>query len=469
MQDHLTTVLTAFGAAGEVTGSKHLVELAGKRLLLDCGMFQGAHEELHHHNAKLPFDARSIDAVILSHGHLDHCGSLPTLVREGFAGKIYATLATRDVAELIMRDSAHIQMQDAEYENRHRKNGETLLQPLYTNDDVDHVMPLVEGIAYQECRSIFPGIELCFYDAGHILGSALIHITAQENNRTIRVAYTGDLGQREMPILRDPDHLPETDILITETTYGNRTHEGIPQSAEKLIAIVREAIAKKGKIFVPAFALGRMQTLIYTLHKLTDEGRLPRIPIYVDSPLSVDLTEVFSRHPECYDAETSALFTSNHENPFGFRNLRYVHSVEESKSLDVMPGPAMILATSGMVEAGRILHHLKNGISDPRNTILIVGYMAEHTLGRAILEGAKHVRLYHEVHEVKARVEKINAFSAHADQRELLDFALATPALQRVVLVHGEETARQVFATELVKRNPKLAVLLPKIGEQYVL
>lgn len=459
--------ITSYGAAGEVTGAKHLIEVAGKKILLDCGMFQGLHEELHHHNAALLFDASEIDAVILSHGHLDHCGSLPMLVRHGFKGKIYATPATRDVAELIMRDCAHIQAQDAEYENRHLKKGQPPVVPLYTNEDVDRVMPLIENVAYRECRQVFPEMEVCFYNAGHILGSALIHLTVKEGVRIIRLAYTGDLGQRGMPILRNPDQLPPTDVLISESTYGNRAHEGAPVSAEKLINIVKETIAKKGKIFVPAFALGRMQTLVYSLHKLTDEGYLPRIPIYVDSPLAVNITDVFSRHRECYDAETMKLFTQNHEDPFGFRNLHYVHSVEESKRLNDMPGPMMILATSGMVEAGRILHHLMNGIGNPNNTLLIVGYMAEGTLGRAILEGAKRIRLYHKSLPVRARVEKINAFSAHADQTELLDFILAIPELKKVVLVHGENIARQALANELLKKKPDLQLVMPHKGTAY--
>ncbi|KKU48885.1 hypothetical protein A3E96_00775 [Candidatus Uhrbacteria bacterium RIFCSPHIGHO2_12_FULL_46_13] len=458
--------LTSYGAAGEVTGAKHLVEAAGRRILLDCGMFQGLHEALHHHNAVLPFEASTIDVIILSHGHLDHCGSLPLLVKHGFRGKIYATSATRDVAELILRDSAHIQAQDAEYINRHLKQNQRPALPIYTSDDVEQVLPLFEDVSYRQCREIFAGIEICFYNAGHILGSSLIHLTIKEGPRIIRLAYTGDLGQRNMPILRDPDRLPDTDILIAESTYGNRVHEGAPVSAEKLINIVREAIAKKGKIFVPAFALGRMQTLVYSLHKLTDEGHLPRIPIYVDSPLAVNLTDVFSRHPECYDAETIELFTRHNEDPFGFRNLHYVHSVEESKRLNDMPGPMVILATSGMVEAGRILHHLMNGIGNPNNTVLIVGYMAEGTLGRAILEGAKRIRLYHKLLPVRAHVEKINAFSAHADQTELLNFILAISELKKVILVHGENIARQALANELLKKRPDLRLLIPNKGEE---
>ena len=457
--------LTSYGAAGEVTGAKHLVESSGRKILLDCGMFQGRHEELHHHNAALPFDASTIDAVILSHGHLDHCGSLPMLVKHGFKGKIYATGATRDVAELIMRDCAHIQAQDAEYENRHLRRGQKSVVPLYINEDVDRVMPLFETMSYKECRKIFNDIEICFYNAGHILGSSLIHLTLKEKGRVIHLAYTGDLGQRGMPILRDPDQLPAADILISESTYGNRIHEGAPESAEKLINIVKEAIAQKGKIFVPAFALGRMQTLVYNLHKLTDEGYLPRIPIYVDSPLAADLTDVFSRHQECYDEETVKLFTSNNEDPFGFRNLHYVQSVEESKRLNNAPGPMMILATSGMMEAGRIIHHLINGVGDPNNTILIVGYMAEGTLGRAILEGAKRVRLYHRSLPVRARVKKINAFSAHADQTELLSFILGVPELKEVVLVHGEDLARRALASELNKKRPDLQIIIPHKGE----
>ncbi len=461
--------LTCFGAAGEVTGSKHVLEIAGKHILLDCGMFQGAREHHSYQNGTLPFDARTIDAVVLSHGHLDHCGSLPTLIKNGFAGKIYATAATRDVAELIMKDSAKIQTQDAEYHNKHLMNGELPMQPLYTDDDVIAVIPHFETLEYGACRAIIPGVELCFSNSGHILGSSLIHLTIDEAGKRIRLAFTGDLGSKNMPILDGPTPLAASDIVIAESTYGGKLHGSIPESAEKLASIIQEAVEKKSKIFVPAFALGRMQTLIYTLHKLTDAGKLPRIPVYVDSPLAVEMTDVFMRHPECFDEETRRIFTLKGEVPFDFHNLHYVSSVEDSKSLNNAPGPMMILATSGMMEAGRILHHLMNGLDNPNNVVLIVGYMAEHTLGRAVLEGAPTVRIFHREIPVRAKVVKLNAYSAHADQAELANFVALTPELKHVFLVHGDETARQSLAAAIREKQPHCDVLLPMPGVSYQL
>lgn len=459
--------LTSYGAAGEVTGSKHLLEAAGKKILLDCGMFQGSHTD-RERNSQLLFDAKSIDAVILSHGHLDHCGSLPTLVRDGFRGVIYATPATRDVAELIMRDSAHIQEQDAEYMNRHLRPGQAPLVPVYTHEEVDRVVPLFSPLSYGETKEIVPGIKITLLNAGHILGSSLVSLLIDESahgGQITRLGYTGDLGQRHIPILRDPDTLGPTDTLLIESTYGDRVHDSMADTEERLIALIATAIKTGGKIIVPSFALGRTQTLIYTLHKLTDAKRIPRIPTYVDSPLGVHLTEVFSNHPECFDEETAALFTNRHEDPFGFQNLTFVSSVEDSRALNSMPGPAIIIASAGMMDAGRILHHLKNGIGDPKNTILIVGYQGRGTLGRAVLEGAKGVRLFHEWHEVQAQVTKMNAFSAHADQAELVDFVARTPELKRVIIVHGENNAREGLAQVLKEKLPHLQIALLQDGE----
>ncbi len=458
--------LTSYGAAGEVTGSKHLLEVSGKRILLDCGMFQGSHEDDPHRNAILPFDASSIDVAILSHGHLDHCGSMPTLVKAGFKGKIYMTPATRDVAELIMRDAAKIQLQDAEYRNRHLRNGEAQHVPVYTDADVNAVLEHVAPLSYGQCETILPNVELCFYNAGHILGSALTHLTLQEDEKTVRLAYTGDLGQKVAPLLRAPDHLPPTDILLLESTYGYQQHRESSFGEEKLLEVVRWAIEHKGKVFIPAFALGRMQSLIYNLHRLIDQGALPNIPIYVDSPLASKMTTVFLKHHDEFDQEAMNEFNKAGHYPFGFLNLRYVESVEESKRLDEMPGPLLLLATSGMMEAGRILHHLRRGLPDPNNAVLIVCYLARGTTGRAILDGAKTVRIFGEHVPVRARVEKINVYSAHAGQDELLDFVAETAELREVWLVHGEDDSRNTLADALKKRLPKLEVKLLAPGEQ---
>lgn len=461
--------LISYGAAGEVTGSKHVVTIGTLKVLFDCGMFQGSRERAQRDNKEFPFEAASISAVVLSHGHLDHCGSLPTLVKAGFRGPIFATAATRDVAELMLRDSAKIQTQDAEYHNRHLFAGQEPAIPLYEDEAVDRVMSLFHVLEYGQCYPIPQIGELCFYNSGHILGSALAHLVFREGSQTVRLAYTGDLGKTTMPILEGPTALPASDVLVCESTYGNRTHEALPVSAEKLSRIIQEAVEKKAKIFVPAFALGRMQTLIYTLHQLTDEGKIPRIPIYVDSPLAVEMTKVFTKHPECFDEETRRLFTARGEEPFGFRNLHYVASVDESKRLNATPGPMMILATAGMADAGRILHHFMNGLADPNNTVLIVGYMAQGTLGRAILEGATKVRIFHRDIPVRARVEKLNAYSAHADKNELLDFILNIPELKKVFLVHGEEEVRDDLRTELLQRRSTLDVHLPRPSEHFTL
>ncbi len=461
--------LTCFGAAGEVTGSKHLLTVGKKTILLDCGMFQGHRDRGGYQNERLPFDPATIDAVILSHGHLDHCGSLPTLVKHGFRGPIYATTATRDVAELIMKDSAKIQEQDAAYHNKHRWENQPLAVPLYTDADVEAVMPHFKTLEYDQCYPI-PGVgELCFYNSGHILGASIAHLTLKEGEREVRLAYTGDLGKPVMPILNGPEKLPATDVLVCESTYGNKHHEAVPESEEKLARIVRETVERRGKIFVPAFALGRMQTLIYTLHRMTDAGTIPRIPIYVDSPLAVEMTRVFEKHPECFDEETRRLFTNSGEDPFGFRNLHFVSSVEESKRLNATPGPLMILATSGMADAGRILHHFINGLSNPDNVVMVVGYMADGTLGRAILEGVKKVQIFHHDVIVRARVEKLNAYSAHADEDELVAFMAETPDLKKIFLVHGDPAARSGLEQAIEQQLPGREVILPAPGQSYPL
>ncbi|MFA5954430.1 MAG: MBL fold metallo-hydrolase [Patescibacteria group bacterium] len=461
--------LTSYGAAGEVTGSKHLLTVNGKGLLLDCGMFQGAYAEVAQKNANFPFSIDKVDAVILSHGHLDHCGSLPLLVRAGYRGAIYSTPATKDVAECIMRDSAHIQLQDADYHNKYRKPGSAEGQPLYLDRDVDAALRLMQPIPYWKPFEPLSGVKATFFDAGHILGSALTHLTMSEENRTVRFGYSGDLGHKDMPILRNPEILPTTDILLLESTYGNKSHETLGERTDKLIQVVLEAIRVGGKIIVPAFALGRMQTLIYTLHALTDSGKIPRIPIYIDSPLGERLTAVFEKHQECYDEETKKLFTSRHDDPFGFRNLQYVQSVEESKALNMKSGPMIIVASSGMVEAGRVLHHLKNALPDPKNTVLIVGYMAAGTRGRKLLEGASSLSFFGLSVPVRAKVLKINAYSAHADEHDLLEFLAGTSNLRKLFLVHGDATVSADFAETVRSELPSIDVTLPEAGRAYAL
>jgi metallo-beta-lactamase family protein len=456
---------TPYGAVGQVTGSRHLIEVGQTKVLLDCGLFQGEHDLAPALNRVLPFAVNDLTAVILSHGHIDHSGCLPLLIKQGFKGKIYASRATRDVVELMLYDTSKIQRQDYEYRLRHDPVGAAAHVPTYDDNDVAETLAQFESVEYGECRKLSADLEFCLYNAGHILGSSVIHLTINEAGQSQTLAYTGDLGKQNMPILKVPDILPPTDTLICETTYGDRLHENLDEAEETIVKLIKEAYANKSKIFVPAFALGRMQTLIYTLHRLSDAGIIPNIPIYVDSPLATDLTAVFAKHPECFDEETQKLFIDKREQPFRFSNLRYVSSVEDSKRLNNTPGPLVILASSGMMEGGRILHHLINGLSNPHNVILIVGYMARRTLGRQILEGARQVRIFHHVVPVRAQVHKINAYSAHADRAELTSYIKATPNLQRLLLVHGDEDSRHAFAEYIKGELPDLNVQEPAYGQ----
>lgn len=449
--------ITSYGAAGEVTGSRHVVSFDGGKILLDCGMFQGSREKVGERNKELGFNVSEVDAVVLSHGHLDHCGSLPTLLKTGYTGKVYCSAPTADVARLIMEDSADIQAEDAKWKNKHWKDSEPH-EPLYTRDDVASVSNSVERCTLGESIAIHPQVTLRLFEAGHILGSTLVHLTITEGETVTRVAYTGDLGQQNMPLLNPPAVLPETDVLICEATYGNRLHETVQEREDKLVEAVNWAIDHKSKIIVPAFALGRLQTLVYSLHKLTDAGKIQRIPIYVDSPLGTDLTKVFESYPELYDEETRRVFLNKNDDPLGFSNLTYTTSVDESKALNFENGPMMIISSSGMAEAGRVVHHLKHNLDNPNNIVLIVGYMAEGTLGRKILEGEKTVEILREQVPVRARIEHINAFSAHADQNELMRFIKSTKGLKKVILVHGDADAREKLTQKINQEIPALEV-----------
>src|SRR3989339_405312 len=441
--------ITFYGAAQNVTGSKHLIETGGYRLLLDCGMHQGRRSEANKLNRQLPFRGDLIDTVILSHGHLDHCGMIPALVNDGFKGRVYCASATAEVAASIMRDSAMIQEQDTAYFNRHHKLSEWI-EPLYTMYDVDQATGRLESIPYfrnsKEWTTLTDSIRFKFLDAGHILGSAITVIEIKEGSNVKTIAFTGDLGQAGVPILFSPEPIKEQlDALLLESTYGDRNHKPLGVAVEELIGVVEQAIKDKSKIIVPAFSLGRTQELIYILHKLTDEKKIPRLPIYIDSPLAVTLTDIFSKYSHDFDHETWQDFGSRSEKPFAFRNLHYVRSVEESKSLNDMKGPLMIIAASGMAEGGRILHHLKNNISDPTVTVLVTGYQAQSTLGRRIQDGNSPVRIYGEEYTIRARVLTLNEFSAHADQAGLLQYLSGIKSPKNIFLVHGEVGPAQVF------------------------
>ena len=441
------------GAVQSVTGSMHIVEVNGFRLLLECGLFQGRRQESYERNRNLPFDAGKIDAMVLSHAHIDHSGNIPNLVRAGFHDNIYATFATRDLCAAMLRDSAHIQEQDAAYLNKHRaRQGLSPVKPIYTQADAAACLSSFVGLGYDRPHLIGPGITLRLCDAGHILGSALVVLDIEENGRKSRLMFSGDLGRKRLPILRDPELVENVDWLILESTYGNREHEPPEQATQTLRRVVTEAFRNGGKIIIPAFAVGRTQELVYDLNCLTEDRKIPRLPIFVDSPLAIDVTEVFRLHPECYDDEVARLIAeTGRDDPFGFSQLCYVRRLEESKELNFLREPAIIISASGMCEAGRILHHLKNNIEDPRNTILITGWQAENTLGRRIVERQPQVKIFGEMYQLRAKVEVITGYSAHADHTELLDYVrtIKGDTLKQIYLVHGEPEASRALGQNL--------------------
>ncbi len=465
--------ITFHGAAGEVTGSKHLIQTEKHNLLLDCGMHQGHRKQSQELNSKLPFNPADVNSVILSHSHLDHCGMLPVLVRDGFAGDIFATNATADIAQYIMRDSARIQEQDARYySEKVRSDHDPEIVPLYTEEDAIAVQSFFKPTPYFRLKphwtQITDNIRFKFLDAGHILGSSMPVVEIKEKGRTLRVGFTGDIGKPGNPLLCDPEPFrEELDVLIMESTYGSRNHRPIEMAIETLVHTINEAVAKKGKIIIPAFALGRTQHLIYALHKLTDEGRIPRLPIYIDSPLAINITEVFKRHEEDYNATAEDGFKNVSEDPLSFRNLEYVESVEESKSLNTKHGPFIVIASSGMGEGGRIVHHLDQHISDPNSTIMITGYQAEGTLGRKIQDGIDPVKIYGSPHRVRAKIITIDEFSAHADHSTLIEYLKTIPLPKQIFLVHGELDQSEMFQKEILKQFPSIKVTIPERGQQF--
>lgn len=461
-----------FGAAGEVTGSKHVLDNNGYQILLDCGLHQGRRKQAYELNKTLPFDPKGLTATILSHAHADHCGTLPLLIKNGYEGKIYATEATAQIAYLIMLDSANLQLSDYEHLLSQGLLPEDLLPPLYSVDDVEKTNKHFQLVDYQRTNSMWQVLDehnrFKFYDAGHILGSAVTVLECQNQTEIKRVLFTGDLGNGGVPILFDPEEIMEPiDSLIIECTYGDRLHRPITEVDNFLVSIITEAIEKKQKIIVPAFALGRTQELIYILHRLYNEGRIGALPIYIDSPLSNRITEVFSAHLKDFDQQAWTDFMNNHESPFAFTNLKYVSTKEESKALNTAKGPLMIIASSGMAEGGRILHHLEHTVWDPNAVIILTGYQAEHTLGRKIQEGHPNVPIFGKMHELKAKVFTIKEFSAHADQAGLCAYIEKLKGLKTVFLVHGEPPAAQALQAVLKEKLPNLVVHIPQPGEEF--
>lgn len=466
--------ITFHGAARNVTGSKHLVETNGCRILLDCGLHQGRRQEAYELNKSLPFDAASLTAVILSHAHADHCAALPMLVKNGFTGPIYATPATADIARLIMMDSAKIQQADYEHLQRHLEGEQILFPPLYSLEDVEKTADLFKRIPY--CRDkagwqeVAAGVRFKFYDAGHILGSAVTVVEADEDGEQKRLLFTGDLGNNDVPILHDPETVEEEiDAMISECTYGDRNHEPVSEAETRLEALINEAIAHKRKIIVPAFALGRTQQLIYVLHNLHNQKRIPELPIYIDSPLSNNITEVFSQHVRDFDTEAQKDFMDQGQSPFVFSKLRYVETKEESKALNDMEGPCMIIASSGMAEGGRILYHLEQSVWKPETIIILTGFQADNTLGRKLQNGIPQVKIFGREHENKAEIVTISEFSAHADQRGLIRYIGGVQGLKHLFLVHTEFPAAQVFTDVVGKQMPKLEISTPEAGQSFVI
>jgi metallo-beta-lactamase family protein len=437
-----------YGAAREVTGSCHILRANGKVVILDCGMFQGRRSESAEKNKTLPVEVAEIDAVVLSHAHIDHSGRLPYLVREGYSKTIFATAATRDLCAVMLADSAHIQESDAKHL---AKNHKGFVEPLYTMRDAVRTQDLMIGIPYNKTFDVVPGVRCTYIDAGHILGSASVLLDVTENGTTKRLVFSGDIGRPGLSIIRDPVVPQGADVVIMESTYGNRDHETVIDARAQLAAVVRDTAARGGRILIPSFAVGRTQELLYNLNGLSREGAIPAIPIYVDSPLATDTTTVFEMHPEVFDHTEDLV--NKAKDLFQFPQVHFTRSVEESKGLNTAQGPMVIIAASGMVEAGRILHHLVRGAADPKNTILFVGYQAEGTLGRRIESKPPTVRIYGDDVPLRAEVKIIDGYSAHADRTELtawIDGVKTTsPRLGEVFLVHGEADVQDIFKTAL--------------------
>ncbi|MEE9207933.1 MAG: MBL fold metallo-hydrolase [Gemmatimonadota bacterium] len=463
--------LQFWGAAREVTGSMHLLTVGKHKVLLDCGLYQGRRKKAFERNRDFPFQPSGVDAVVLSHAHVDHSGSLPVLVKSGFKGRIHATSATRSLCEHMLGDAAHIQENDVKFVNRRRKReGRTLFEPLYTGRDAAAALRRFKPEPYFEPFEPVPGVRVRFLDAGHILGSAVVVLDLTEGERQVRLVFSGDIGREGLPILRDPQVAEGADVVIIESTYGDRSHLPASEARSLLRDCAQKTYDGGGKLLVPAFALGRTQEVVYRLNQLWEGGELPHIDVFVDSPLAVRVTDVFRAHPECYDEDMrKAALSESDGDPLGFERLRYVRSVEESKQLNSSPDPAVVISASGMCEAGRILHHLRNHATSPNTTILFVGYQAEHTLGRRLLEGNREVKIFGQPVEVKARVERADNYSAHADREGLLDWARGTMEsgdVKRFFVVHGEERVAESFAGRLTELGAR-RVYVPKRGQTF--
>ncbi|MEN8208953.1 MAG: MBL fold metallo-hydrolase [Candidatus Fermentibacteria bacterium] len=461
--------ITFFGAAQTVTGSKHLLEINGKKILLDCGLHQGRRKESEKLNREFPFNPGELDSIILSHAHIDHSGNLPGAVKHGFSGTITSTFATRDLAAILLPDSAHIQKYDTAYLNKKRKlKGLDPLKPLYDAEDVTETLKHFISIPYDRPFQLFPDISLRFIEAGHILGSAQVELTVKEKGTQRVVLFSGDLGRPGRPILKDPDFGTSADVLIMESTYGGRNHGKREEARQKFSKIINSTFKSGGKLIIPSFSVGRTQEVLFIIHELLTRNEMPPMKVYVDSPLSFDATEVYKIHQECFDSKMRDYLYSN-KSPFQFEGLHFIQGVEESKSLNYDASPMVIISASGMCENGRILHHLKNNISDERNAVLVVGFMAQHTLGRKLVEGEKLVKIFGEEYPVNASINVINGFSAHADSDALVNYAVKVGAdAENIFLVHGEPDQSNLLAGRILDRIDKTAII-PAPGDTFEL
>jgi metallo-beta-lactamase family protein len=435
--------LRFLGAAQTVTGSQHLLEINGKKLMLDCGMYQGPRGIATERNRTFQFDVNTLDAVILSHAHIDHSGNLPNLVKNGYRGPIFAQKASAHLSKIMLLDSGRIQEGDAEHMNRKlAKRGEPLVKPLYTEADAEQTGAQFKEQNYDETFEPIPGVHATLVEAGHILGSASVVLDLEEAGRKHRLWFSGDIGRPELTLIRDPK-MPSGDVdtLLMECTYGDRSHSSPAEAYEQLRGIVKDTLERNGKVIIPAFAVGRTQEIVYALHRMTVAGEIPHVPVFVDSPLAVNVTDIFRAHPECFDDETKKFLGSDpNMEALGFKRLTYIRSVEESKALNERKEPMVIISASGMVEVGRVLHHLEHNVNDPNSVVLIVSWMAPHTLGRRLVEGQQQIKIFGQVYDRKIRVAHIDGFSAHAGQDLLQEYALQTKAnVKNVFLVHGEQ------------------------------
>jgi len=446
------------GAAQTVTGSMHVVRTPYGTILLDCGLFQGRRQESIERNRHLRVPIRELKAVVLSHAHIDHSGAIPLLYKQGYKGPVYTTPATRSLCTVMLRDAAAIQSSDARHLNKHRDRGDDPIEPLYTDEDVVRAIEHMISIPYHTTVPVAPGVDVTFFDAGHVLGSAITALDFEEGRVKKRLVFTGDLGRADRPILRDPEIVKDADVLITESTYGDRLHDSIDKMDDDLAAVVNRTIKRGGKLIVPSFALERAQEVVFALKKLKKAGAIPNVPVFVDSPLTVKITDVFKLHPECYDAETRALLRG-HDSPFDFDDLSYIEDVEASKRVSTSDQPSIVISASGMCEAGRILHHLRDAVEDAKNTVLIVGFQAQHTLGRRLVEKRARVKIFGVERERRCEVVVLNGFSAHADQKDLIDYAEksreAGGKLENVVLVHGDPKPQEILRGKLGEKGFK--------------